>query len=94
MMTGEWARGWGCGNRVVSTCSPTCRATFEAVPYCWDGARRAVFRRDGGICQRCGLDVGKLQRIVDGAAAVGAANGRGADGGGGERERSTELCRR
>lgn len=55
------------GDRRRTICSPECDHLYSSLPESWDQVRRQVFQRDGGICQLCGMDVGKLQRIVDAA---------------------------
>lgn len=49
--------------RRTSWCSDECK--FEALTICYPSfARDAVWRRDKGVCAKCGVDAAKLQRAV------------------------------
>ncbi|GAF98239.1 unnamed protein product, partial [marine sediment metagenome] len=52
----------GCGN--LSACPGDCIKAYHAGYYDWGQVRRAVYKRDGGRCQLCGLDLAKLERIA------------------------------
>ena len=51
------------GKRSLSSCSDACRREVE---FFWriDSQRAAVYRRDKGVCQQCGLDTEKLKRVM------------------------------
>lgn len=61
-----------CGGAVKpprrSWCSQECVDAF-LIQSDGNALRDHVFRRDGGICAKCGCDTGKLQRILDHAIA-------------------------
>lgn len=46
-----------------TSCSKACGDELSRAAY-WDVMRRAVWKRDGGVCQRCGWDMATLQRAL------------------------------
>lgn len=57
-----------CGAEVAGRrrtfCSDACVARYLEDAD-WNGQRQKVFKRDRGVCQRCGFDTDKLRRILD-----------------------------
>lgn len=54
--------------RCSSWCGPECRETYQLLSLV-GAQRRAVFKRDHGVCATCGLDTWELHQIAARAAA-------------------------
>ena len=49
--------------RMRSYCSRECREKFS-IAYFATSARYHVYKRDSGVCAKCGCDTGKIERIL------------------------------
>lgn len=67
--------GQPCRGRRRNWCSEACVQAWLDEHH-WGRMLARVWERDQGVCRRCGLDCGRLQRIVRGVVALAGGQSR------------------